>query len=85
LEFPRRLPLSRCRAGEWPDDKFIYIQGALISLQCCTHGTSISGNQYLSSILYPYNMVPTMVDRVVFLHESFRQRQSTHLCKCACS
>ena len=85
LEFPRRLPLSRCRAGEWPDDKFIYIQGALISLQCCTHGTSISGNQYLSSILYPYNMVPTMVYWVVFTHEICRQRQSNAPWKCACS
>ena len=32
LEFPRRLPLSRCRAGEWPDDKFISISRALLSL-----------------------------------------------------
>ena len=46
LEFPRRLPLSRCRAGEWPDDKIMFILGALISLQCCTLWcTFVSGNQ----------------------------------------
>ena len=29
--------------------------------------------------LYPYNMVPTMVYRVAFLYEIYRQRQSRHL------
>ena len=53
LEFPRRLPLSRCRAGEWPDDKFMYILGALFSLNCCIDGIPTSGNQYRSSIFLP--------------------------------
>ncbi len=79
LKFPRRLPLSRCRAGEWPDDKFMYILGAPISLQYCTHGTSISGKQYLSSIFYRITWYPTMLYMVVFHDQNtFLSQKATH-------
>jgi hypothetical protein len=55
LEFPRRLPLSRCRAGEWPDDKIMYILGAPISLQCVPYGVPLSVEiRSKFYIFYPY-------------------------------
>jgi hypothetical protein len=55
----------------------LYISRALLSLSNVVPMVHLSVEISTSVLaLYPYNMVPTMVDRVVFLYEISLQRQS---------
>ena len=55
----------------------LYISRALLSLSNVVPMVHLSVDISTSVLaLYPYNIVPTMVDRVVFLYEISLQRQS---------
>ena len=58
----------------------LYISRALLSLSNVVPMVHLSVEISTSVLaLYPYNMVPTMVDRVVFLYEISLNVKATHL------
>ena len=61
------------------DRMIIFIYSALLSLSNVVHMVDLSvetSTSVLALAFCPYNMVPTMVDRVVFRYEISLQRQS---------
>jgi hypothetical protein len=71
--------VCHCRDVAQGSDRMIslYISRALLSLSNVVPMVHLSVEISTSVLaLYPYNMVPTMVDRVVFLYEISLQRKS---------
>ena len=70
--------VCHCRDVAQGSDRMIslYISRALLSLSNVVPMVHLSVEISTSVLsLYPYNMVPTMVYRVAFLYEIYRQRQ----------